>query len=36
MVGEELDEEERFGKGGRREWGGEEFDEGKRFGLFTF
>ena len=36
MAGEELDEGEEFGKGGRRGWGDEEFDEGEEFELFTF
>ena len=36
MASEDLDEEEGFEKGRRREWGGEEIDEGERFGLFFF
>ena len=36
MTGEELDEEEGFGNGRRRGWGGEELDKREEFGLFTF
>ena len=36
MASEGLDEGEEFGKGGRREWRGEELDERERFELFTF
>ena len=36
MVGEELDEREKFGKRGRRVWRGEKLDEGEGFGSLLF
>ena len=36
IVGEELNEKERFNKGGRREWRDEELDKEEGFGLFIF